>query len=324
MAFPKGHRLRYSGRMRHRTSRQTCEGGIDERRRARSPRSHRRGRRALVRTRRRRILDAARAPAQSDQQPAGAGRHQEDAARFRQDANHQGRIPWSRVRTRRSSSRSSPRTAARRSLDSLGQQVAKSDAYKRLEASLKTFQKAAGSTSLGVWVSRQRHAAQGGGRDADRRQRHRALRHQDRWRDAQHGADAGRGQAVRGADHRRVEIQRRALGLPARRPHLRRPGRGDREVEQGRARPEGRRPRRGSGDPAGRGRGGAQVGPDRGQPHGRGEAADQRRSTSGSASTTSSTTRSTSVSAPSTRCRRPRRATRATSTTARNMAACSR
>ena len=38
-------------------------------------------------------------------------------------------------------------------LDSLGQQVAKTDAFKRLEASLKTFEKAASSSSIGVWVS---------------------------------------------------------------------------------------------------------------------------------------------------------------------------
>jgi hypothetical protein len=38
-------------------------------------------------------------------------------------------------------------------LDSMGQQVAKTEAYKRLEASLKSFQKAAASSSVGVWVS---------------------------------------------------------------------------------------------------------------------------------------------------------------------------
>src|SRR4029079_17391114 len=38
-------------------------------------------------------------------------------------------------------------------LDSLGQQVAKTDAFKRLEASLNMFKKAASSSSVGVWVS---------------------------------------------------------------------------------------------------------------------------------------------------------------------------
>ena len=38
-------------------------------------------------------------------------------------------------------------------LDSLGQQVQKTDAFKRLEASLKAFEKAAGSSSIGVWAS---------------------------------------------------------------------------------------------------------------------------------------------------------------------------
>jgi hypothetical protein len=38
-------------------------------------------------------------------------------------------------------------------LDSMGQQVAKTTAYKNLEASLKNFQSAASSTSIGVWVS---------------------------------------------------------------------------------------------------------------------------------------------------------------------------
>lgn len=38
-------------------------------------------------------------------------------------------------------------------LDSMGQQVVKTDAYKRLEASLKSFQKAAASSSVGVWAS---------------------------------------------------------------------------------------------------------------------------------------------------------------------------
>jgi hypothetical protein len=38
-------------------------------------------------------------------------------------------------------------------LDSLGQQVARTEAYKRLEASLKAFEKAASSSGIGVWVS---------------------------------------------------------------------------------------------------------------------------------------------------------------------------
>lgn len=38
-------------------------------------------------------------------------------------------------------------------LDAMGQQVQKTDAYKKLEASIKSFEKAAASSSLGVWVS---------------------------------------------------------------------------------------------------------------------------------------------------------------------------